>query len=366
MKRIRINQGKVGLVFRKGDYRNVLTAGTHWVSLLDAVVEYDMVKPFYAPKTIDLFLNDEKLVAMLNIVRVGDHKIALKYKRGNFKEVLTPGTYAFWKGLIDYSFVKVDLTKIEITEDIDLSVKKDRALIPYIRVCKVESYEKAILMVNGSFYKELDPGDYYFWKNEIALNMLKADMRQVQMEVTGQEILTKDKAALRINFYGQYKVMDIVKALIDNKDFEKQLYVLMQIALREFVGKFTLDELLEEKDSLADYVKKVLQVKAKDLGIEIRDCGVKDIILPGEVKNIMNQVLVAQKQAQANVVARREETASTRNLLNTAKLMEDNEMLFKLKEMEYVEKIADKVSNISLSGGHKVVDQLKEVFTGFK
>ncbi len=366
MKRIRINQGKVGLVFRNGDYQDVLTAGKHWVSLFDSVVEYDMVKPFIAPKTIDLYLHDQKLMGMLDIVQVGDNEIALKYKRGNFREVLTPGTYVYWKGLIDYSFVKVDLSKIEITEDVALSVKKDRSLVPYIRVCKVESYEKAVLMVNGAFYKQLEPGDYYFWKNEIAMNMLKADMRQVQMEVTGQEILTKDKAALRINFYGQYKVKDIIKALVENKDFEKQLYVLMQIALREFVGKFTLDELLEEKDSLADYVKKVLEVKAKDLGIEIRDCGVKDIILPGEVKNIMNQVLVAQKQAQANVVARREETASTRNLLNTAKLMEDNEMLFKLKEMEYVEKIADKVSNISLSGGNKVIDQLKEVFTGFK
>lgn len=366
MKRIRINQGKVGLVFRKGDYRNVLTAGKHWVSLFDTVVEYDMVKPFLAPKSIDLFLHDEALTSLLDIVRVGDTEIVLKYKRGNFQEVLTAGTYAYWKGLIDYKFVKVDLSKIEITENVELSVQKHRALVPYIRICKVESFEKAILMVNGTFYKQLDAGDYYFWKNETALTVLKADMRQVQMEVSGQEILTKDKAALRINFYGQFKVKDIIKALVDNKDYEKQLYVLMQIALREFVGRFTLDELLEDKASLAEYVKEVLKVKAKDLGIEIRDCGVKDIILPGEVKDIMNQVLVAQKQAQANVVTRREETAATRNLLNTAKMMEDNDMLFKLKEMEYVEKIADKVSNISLSGGNRVLDQLKDAFTGFK
>ena len=90
---------------------------------------------------------------------------------------------------------------------------------------------------------------------------------------------------------------------------------------------------------------------------------VKDIILSGELRNIMNQVLVAQKQAQANVITRREETASTRSLLNTAKLMEDNDMLFKLKEMEYVERIADKINNISLSGGNQVVDQLKEIFS---
>ena len=84
--------------------------------------------------------------------------------------------------------------------------------------------------------------------------------------------------------------------------------------------------------------------------------------MPGEVKEIMNQVLVAQKKAEANVIMRREETASTRSLLNTAKLMEENSMLFKLKEMEYVEKIADKINSISSSGGNQIIDQLKDIF----
>ena len=87
--------------------------------------------------------------------------------------------------------------------------------------------------------------------------------------------------------------------------------------------------------------------KARDLGVLLLDCGIKDIILPGEVKDIMNQVLIAEKRAQANVVIRREETASTRSLLNTAKLMEDNAMLYKLKELEYVERIADKIKALA-------------------
>ena len=77
----------------------------------------------------------------------------------------------------------------------------------------------------------------------------------------------------------------------------------------------------------------------------------------------MNQVLVAEKRAQANTIMRREETASTRSLLNTAKLMEENAMLWKLKEMEYVEKIAEKISTISVNGNGKLVEQLKELFT---
>ena len=72
--------------------------------------------------------------------------------------------------------------------------------------------------------------------------------------------------------------------------------------------------------------------------------------------------MIAEKKAQANIIMRREETASTRSLLNTAKLMEDNPMLFKLEEMEYVEKIAEKINNVSVSGNGVLIDQLRQIF----
>ena len=183
-----------------------------------------------------------------------------------------------------------------------------------------------------------------------------------QAEINGQEILTKDKAALRINGQAQYKVVDIEKALLQNKDYDKQLYVAFQLALREYIGGFSFDELLEKKETIAPFILKAVSDKALALGVEVTGFGIRDIILPGDVKEIMNQVLIAEKKAQANIIMRREETASTRSLLNTAKLMEDNNMLFKLKEMEYVEKIAEKISNITVSGNGQLVEQLKQIF----
>ena len=108
------------------------------------------------------------------------------------------------------------------------------------------------------------------------------------------------------------------------------------------------------------------RVDSRSMGAEVLGCGIRDIILPGEIREIMNQVLVAEKTAQANTILRREETAATRSLLNTAKLMESNAMLMKLKEMEYMEKIADKVNSISLSGGSQVIDQLRQLFVNDK
>ena len=362
MKRIRINTGRIGLVFRNGNYKRVVTEGVYWLLPNEDVFQYDMTKPFHPSTDLNILLKDEQLANLLTVVEVRDNEIVLQYENKNFKNVLGPGRYAYWKGVIEYAFIKADLSKIDITENIDLESAKRKELVPYIRVCKIDSFEKGILFVDNKMSRILESGEYYFWKNAKEVSVSKVDLRQLQLEISGQEILTRDKASLRVNFYTQYKVVDIIKALIENKDYEKQLYILMQLALREFIGTLSLDELLEKKESISAYVLATLKDKAYNLGVEIRDCGVRDIILPGEVKEIMNQVLVAQKKAEANVIMRREETASTRSLLNTAKLMEENTMLFKLKEMEYVEKIADKINTISLSGGNQIIDQLKDIF----
>ena len=153
---------------------------------------------------------------------------------------------------------------------------------------------------------------------------------------------------------------------MENKDYERQLYVAFQLVLREFIGVLMFDELLEKKEALLPYILEAVKSNAMGLGVEVTGFGIRDIILPGDVKDIMNKVLVAEKNAQANSIMRREETASTRSLLNTAKLMEDNVMLWKLKEMEYVEKIADKISNISVSGNGALIEQLKQIFVAQK
>jgi regulator of protease activity HflC (stomatin/prohibitin superfamily) len=363
MQRVRINAGTAGLVFKNGNYARVITAGKHWINFREQVIKYDLTQAFNAPKALEILLKDDALANLLNVIEVKDNEIVLVYENKNFKRILTAGRYTFWNSLIDYKFVTADLNKIEITEDISKALYSNMQLRQYIRVFEVAAYEKAIMIVNDKFVNILEHGTCRFWKNEQTIKIAKADMRQLQLEVAGQELLTKDKATVRINFYAQYKVTDIETALMHNKDYEKQLYTILQLALRAFVGAYTLDELLEQKETIAEAVLKNVKTQASKLGVNVLHAGVRDVILPGDMKEIMNQVLIAHKKAQANVVRRREETASTRSLLNTAKLMEDNNMLFKLKEMEYVEKIADKIGEITVAGNGNVIEQLKDIFS---
>lgn len=358
---VEIKAYQKGLLFRKNRYIRLLDEGVHWFLAGDKVLVYDMTKAFVPPLDLNILLQDEALVALLEVVEVGNSEIVLLYENGLFKSVLGPGRYAFWKGVLQYSFIPADISKTEITEPIERAVLARPELGPYVRTYVVDSFEKGLLYIEGQFQRILEPGVYQFWKNAIVMTVYKTDTRQLQMEMNGQEILTKDKAALRINFSVQYRVSDIFLA-VAHKEYDKQLYMLMQLALREQVGAYTLDELLEKRDAVSPLVLESVQGKAARLGVTLSGCGIRDIILPGDVKDIMNSVLIAEKKAQANIIMRREETASTRSLLNTAKLMEENEMLFKLKEMEYVEKIADKISTLSVSGSGDLVGQLKQIF----
>jgi regulator of protease activity HflC (stomatin/prohibitin superfamily) len=370
MKQVKINAYQIGLVFKNGVYKKMLKEGNYWLWNKQVYV-YDVTKPFTAPIELNILLKDAELANALQVVDVKDNEVVLQYENGLLKQVLTAGRYAYWKSVIAYNFIKADISKIEITEPIERAVLLSKLVAPYVRSITVENYEKAVLLIDGKYAQMLQPGNYYFWRNNISIAMSRVDMRQQQLEVNGQEILTKDKAALRINAWAQYKVMDIEKALLQNKEYDKQLYVAFQLDLREYIAGYNFDELLESRNGIAPrqsesvgqaFIMQNVKEKAEALGVEVNGFGIRDIILPGDVKEIMNHVLVAEKKAQANTIMRREETASTRSLLNTAKLMEENTMLWKLKEMEYVEKIAEKISNISVSGNGVLIEQLKQIF----
>jgi regulator of protease activity HflC (stomatin/prohibitin superfamily) len=270
--------------------------------------------------------------------------------------MLTPGTYAFWSQPETHTFQMVDVSTPEVDDDFPEEIF---ARLPSSWFTKVEvaEHQKARLYFNQKFVRLLDAGTYCFWTIHNKVHTRMVDTRLTQMDITGQEILTRDKVSLRINFVCRYRVTDCIR-IAEIDDFAEQLHVAAQLALREYVGKYRLDDLLENKEELSRFIFDRLKAGEKALFVEIVDAGVKDIILPGEIRDIMNTVLVAEKRAQANVIARREEVASTRSLLNTAKLMDENQTLYKLKELECIERICENVGTIQLNGSGDVLSQL--------
>lgn len=364
MKKIVINETQKGFLFKNGKYIKLLNAGKYHIFGESEVVISDLEQPIVCSRCpLDTLLADKVIADSVAVVEVKDEELALHYVNGKFSSVLRIGKHAFWSVIDKHEFKIVDISTPEVDESIPKYIFSKISPILFTKV-EVAEYQKARLFFNQKLERILDAGTYYFWKTPVKVEVDFVDTRLTQMNITGQEILTADKVSLRINFICNYRVTDYVKSLTEVDDFSEQIHVAAQLALREYVGKYKLDEILENKEQMSEFVFEKLKSKEKNLFVEITDAGVKDIILPGEIREIMNTVLVAEKRAQANVITRREEVASTRSLLNTAKLMDENQTLYKLKEFEYVERICENVGNISLNGSGNILNQLTAILNG--
>jgi regulator of protease activity HflC (stomatin/prohibitin superfamily) len=160
------------------------------------------------------------------------------------------------------------------------------------------------------------------------------------VDIGGQEIMTADKVTLRLNALVTYRVVDARQSVSVADDARQTLYREAQLALRAVVGAHDLDGFLAAKDAVAREVEEILRERAKALGLKIVSAGVRDVILPGDMKDLMNKVTEARKAAEANLIARREETAAMRSQANTAKLLADNPTLMRLRELEVLENVA--------------------------
>jgi len=364
-----------GLLFKQGDFVGFLEPGVH--RLFDPLhrvkVElHNIAMPEFEHRLTDLFLKQAPVDAerLFEKVETRDHEVAVVFKNGHFADVIGPDQrQLFWKGVVD-----VTTEVIDIADTFDVEPRLAKVLVGEINGKRVAVADKAmfirevpdghvgLLFVDGELVRELAPGLHAFWKFNRGIAVALVDLRVRALEVGGQEILTKDKVALRINLGANFQFTDALKAAKVAKDPLDFLYKELQFGLRASVGTRTLDALLEDKGAIDQEVFEHVRDKFAEIGIEVRGIGVKDIILPGDMKEILGKVVEAEKVAQANVIRRREETNATRSLLNTAKVMEDNPTALRLKELETLEKVTDKVGNISVFGGlDGVLDQLVHI-----
>jgi regulator of protease activity HflC (stomatin/prohibitin superfamily) len=163
--------------------------------------------------------------------------------------------------------------------------------------------------------------------------------------------MTRDKVSLRLTLSVSFAIEDVALATHQVDNIRDAVYSAAQLAARDYVAGVTLDELLEGRDAFTRFLTQAVVPKAKAFGVRVDDLGVKDVVLPGEMKTLLNRVIEAEKAAAANVISRREETAATRSLVNTARLMADQPILLRLKELEAMKDIAAQINEVRIVVG---------------
>lgn len=370
IKVITVTENQRVLEFKNQELEKVLMPGKYKVwdfkNELDFVT-FDINSLYFSEKNAErLYRNNEQLSKHISHWKLDSTEVGLLYVNDLLRGIVAPSEHLYlWKDAGE-----IRLEKMSIDEDIAIDdktlflinragantssrlIRSERTVaVKPIADLNVAKNHIGLLYVNGQLTKKLEPGQHGFWQFNHTVELKSFDCRTQLLEISGQEILSKDRVSLRINLSASIKVNDAELAARSVDKVDDFVYKTLQLALREAVGTKSLDDILLDKLYVNETVKELVKDRLSDIGISLLSVGVKDIILPGEMKAILNQVVEAQKAAEANVIKRREETSATRSLHNTAKVMENNPTLMRLKELEALEKVAERIDSLTVYGG---------------
>jgi regulator of protease activity HflC (stomatin/prohibitin superfamily) len=356
MLHVTVKDGERALLTRNGRLERVLEPGRH--RLFDprrelAAEVFSVVRAeFPAERYAVLNAARPDLAASLfEFVATKANEIAIVSLDGRPVQLMSPWqARAYWKVA-----TRVDVERIDVTSDPRVSAHHlamiERTRSTVVTEAVVENHEAGLLYVEGRFVERLAPGRHAFWTVAHKIEVKRLDLRPQAVEITAQEMLTRDRIALRVTLTAFRRIVDPERLVAAVPDVDAWLYRLVQFAIREAVAGRSLDEVLSAKAALDAELRDYVRARIADSGVEVTELGVKDVILPGEIRELVNKVVEAERVAKANLIRRQEETAATRSLLNTAKLMEENPLLLRLKELESLERLVEKVGRIDLHAG---------------
>jgi regulator of protease activity HflC (stomatin/prohibitin superfamily) len=363
-KKIIVSDNERVLQFKNNRLDKLLMPGEYWLPMGWQKIRlegYDIIQPEFAHSLGKFLLTTYRDIIgeQVESVQTNENQVGLVYFDNVLSDLVEPNQFKmYWQ-----EAVEVRIEFVDIEEDFEVSSKLlstliynskpdvQRKALTMLYHTEVKDKFVGLLKVNGKLVRILEPGLYGFWRFQRQIEVGTLDCRLQTMEVSGQEILTKDRVSLRVNLSANYRIVDTQKVAVELKSHVDFLYREFQLALREVVGTRSLDAILEDKDTVNAIVTKRIKSNVELFGLEVLDVGVKDIILPGDMKTILNQVVEAEKSAEANLIKRREETQATRSLHNTAKVMDGNPTLMRLKELEVLERLSGKINQLTVYGG---------------
>lgn len=194
----------------------------------------------------------------------------------------------------------------------------------------VMEWQRTLLYRDGKLEKVLEPGRHRYDQRRCTL--VAVDMRPRRLQVSGQELLTRDGLSLRVSFAVNWVVTDPLAFTTGAQYSEAVLYAAVQEAARDKVAAHTLDELVADRGLLtgADEVAAAVA----DLGIRVSSVRARDLMLPGELRKAALETVLAKERGRADLERARAEAAALRSLANTARLLEENPSLLRLRTLQ--------------------------------
>lgn len=208
---------------------------------------------------------------------------------------------------------------------------------------QINQYERGVLFTMGRFSRILNPG----WRVVVPIfqSMRKIDIRVKAVDVPDQNAITKDNVPVRVNAVIYYKVADAGKAVIEVEDFRYAVSQYAQTTMRNIVGEVTLDELLGQRDKIADRIREIVDIETDNWGLKVNNVELKDVSLPETMERTIAKQAEAEREKRAVIITSQGELAASENMAKAAQMLASTPGALHLRTLQSVNDMSSDQSN---------------------
>ncbi|MGH7203759.1 MAG: slipin family protein [Candidatus Levyibacteriota bacterium] len=186
-------------------------------------------------------------------------------------------------------------------------------------VKQINQYERGVKFQFGKFHKIMDPGWQFVFP--VFESFQKVDTRIKAVDVPDQEAITQDNVSATINAVIYYRIDNVEKAVLEVQDYYNAVSQLAQTTMRNVVGAISLDDLLSQREKIAQQIGVILDKTTDNWGVKVESVELKDILLPEEMKRVIARQAEAERERRAIIIRAEGERAAAENIAKAAEVL---------------------------------------------
>jgi regulator of protease activity HflC (stomatin/prohibitin superfamily) len=268
-------------------------------------------------------------------------------KSGNSKKV-NPWVVLFVIGIIFFNIL-ADIGGLSIiinylkNMNVAIILPVVALVIVLISIRQINQYEKGVKFMLGKYVGVMNPGWRLVWP--IIQGYQKVDMRIKAVDVPDQEAITKDNISVTVNAVIYYKVIDAEQAIIEVENFFFAVSQLAQTTMRNVVGEVDLDELLSNRDAIAEKIRKIVDEATDAWGVKVNSVELKDVTLPEEMKRVIGKQAEAEREKRAVIIKSEGEVVASENISKAADILSQKTGSLHLRTLHTLNDLSSDQSN---------------------
>jgi regulator of protease activity HflC (stomatin/prohibitin superfamily) len=212
-----------------------------------------------------------------------------------------------------------------------------------ISIRQINQYERGLRFTLGKFSSVMEPG----WRLVFPIIQFhrKVDMRVKAVDVPDQNAITRDNVSVRVNAVIYYKVSSAEKAVLEVEDFQYAISQYAQTTMRNIVGSVSLDELLANRDEVADKIRAIVDKETDPWGLKVNNVELKDVSLPTDMERTIAKQAEAEREKRAVIINSEGELAASKNMAEAARILSETPGALHLRTLQSVNDMSSDQSN---------------------